>query len=177
MLANGNQCQLGKQFRNCHNGQGVRLPPHHRERWPRYPKGRMGLQRAGQHQIHLCTSGGGPASNGAAFLHLRRICEIHVQKHPEEICPIIFGAIAKVAEYIAEEPRSRSWNIYDLNDFVDLLASDCEEECVLDAVDLLARYRPQVPQISGRRLAALLEKYASAHAQKLREHYRDALVD
>ena len=82
-----------------------------------------------------------------------------------------------MAEYIAEEPRSRSWNIYDLNDFVDLLASDCEEECVLDAVDLLARYRPQVPQISGRRLAALLEKYASAHAQKLREHYRDALVD
>jgi hypothetical protein len=31
MLANGNQLHPGKQFCNCHDGQGVRLHPHHRE--------------------------------------------------------------------------------------------------------------------------------------------------
>jgi hypothetical protein len=111
----------------------------------------------------------------AAFLHLRRICEAHVKEHSDEICPIIGGALAKVAEYIAAEPISRGWNIYDLNDFFDLLTAHCREDCVLDGVDLLARYKSAIPQISGRNLAAILGKYESVRAQELRERHRAVL--
>jgi hypothetical protein len=100
----------------------------------------------------------------AAFLHLRRICEPNVKAHSDEICPIIVGALRKVAEYIAGEPVSRGRNIYDLNDFVDLLTAHCGEGCVLDGVDLLASYKKKIPQISGRNLAAILGKYESIRA-------------
>jgi hypothetical protein len=47
----------------------------------------------------------------AGFLHLRRICEAYIQDHGDEICPIVVGALSKVAEYIAAEPDQRGWNI------------------------------------------------------------------
>jgi hypothetical protein len=99
--------------------------------------------------------------NDAGFLHLRRICEAYVKEQSDEICLIIFGGLSKVAEYIAEEPISRGWNIYDLNDFFDLLTAHCGEDCVLDGVDLLAGYKRGIQQISGRNLAAILGRYES----------------
>jgi len=111
----------------------------------------------------------------AAFLHLRRICEVHLKDYPEDLCPILLSTIGKVADYMAAEPHSRGWTIYDLDDFFDLLAAHCEEGCVLDGVDLMARYKPRIPQISGRKLVATLAKYGSARAQELRERHRDAL--
>jgi len=80
-----------------------------------------------------------------------------------------------VAEYIAEEPRSRGWSIYDLDEYCDLLVAHCDDKCILDGVDLLASYKPRIPQISGRKLAAILRKYESARAQELRERHRGAL--
>ena len=110
-----------------------------------------------------------------AFLHLRRICEVHVKDHPEDICRILLSVLGKVADFMAAEPHSRGWTIYDLNDFFDLLATHCEENCVLDGIDLMANYKRRIPQISGRQLAAILEKSESARAQDLRERHRDAL--
>ena len=112
----------------------------------------------------------------AGFLHLRRICKTHVKEHSDEVCPIIAGALAKVAAYIAADPASREWNIYDLNDFFDLLMAGCGEDCVLDGVVLLASYKREIPQISGRKLAAILGKYESVRAQELRERHRALLL-
>jgi hypothetical protein len=111
----------------------------------------------------------------AAFLHLRRICEAHVKEHRDEICPIIVRALVKVSEYIAAEPKSRSWNAYDLDQFFDLLVENCDAKCILDGVELMAIYKRRIPQISGRKLAAILEKDDSVRAQELRERHRDAL--
>jgi hypothetical protein len=111
----------------------------------------------------------------AAFLHLRRICEAHVKKYGEEVCPIIVRALESVAEYIAEEPRSRGWSIYDLDEYCDLLVAHCDEKCI--GVDLLASYKLRIPQISGRKLTAILRQHESARAQELRERHRGALEE
>jgi hypothetical protein len=39
---------------------------------------------------------------------------------------MLLSAIGKVADYIAVEPHSRGWTIYDLDDFFDLLVAHCE---------------------------------------------------
>ncbi len=111
----------------------------------------------------------------AAFLHMRRICEVHLKDHSNKLCPILLGALLRIANYIAEEPCVRGWNIYDLDELFDLLAAHGEEDHVLDGVDLMASYKSRVPQISGGKLAAVLAKYESARAQELRERHRDML--
>jgi hypothetical protein len=110
-----------------------------------------------------------------AFLHLRRICGIHLKDHPEDLCPIILGALRKLADYIAAEPRSRGWNMYDLEDFFDVLLACGREDCVLDGVILMLSYKARIPGISGKELAAVLGRYQSARAEQLRERHRDAL--
>src|SRR4029077_16838049 len=111
----------------------------------------------------------------AAFLHLRRICEVHVKDRPDDLCSILLSALAKVADYMAVEPKARGWTIYDLNDFFDLLAAHCGEDCVLDGVDLMANYKSRLPQISGRSLAAVLDRYTCDRAKSLRKRYHDVL--
>jgi hypothetical protein len=107
----------------------------------------------------------------AGFLHLRRICEVYVNDHSEEMCPMIVTALARIAEYIAEEPDQRGWNVYDLDEFLNLLTARCNEQCVLDGVDLLAGYKSRIPQISGRKLLAIIDKYESARAIELKERH------
>jgi hypothetical protein len=103
----------------------------------------------------------------AAFLHLRRICDVYVKNTPEDICPIVLTALESIAEYIAAEPRSRSWSVYDLQEFLDLLAGNCNEECVLDGVALVLKYKARIPHL-GMNLARTLGGYESARAQDLR---------
>ena len=93
----------------------------------------------------------------------------------KKVCPIIVEGLAKVAEYIVADPASRGWNIYELNDFFDLLIVHCREDCVLNGVDLLASYKREIPQISGRNLATILGKYESVRAEELGERHRAVL--
>jgi hypothetical protein len=113
--------------------------------------------------------------NAGAFLHLRRICAAHIVNAPEEICRVILMAIEKAAEYIAAEPRSRAWQVYDLQEFFDLLTEKCPELCVLDGVALMLTYKPRIPGISGRAIARILSKYESARAEELKTRYADEL--
>jgi len=111
----------------------------------------------------------------AGFLHLRRICAAYVKEHGEQICPLIVRALARAAEYISAEPDRREWHAYDLDEFLDLLVAHCQERCVLEGVDLLASYKSRIPQLSGRKLAAILGKYESSHAKEIQERHRAAL--
>jgi hypothetical protein len=111
----------------------------------------------------------------AAFLHLRRICDVHIKNNPDGLCPIVLTALEKAAEYIAAEPRSRAWNVYDLREFLTLLAENCPEDCVLDGVALMLDYKARIVGISGRELGGILGRYQSARAEELRARYIDAL--
>jgi hypothetical protein len=113
--------------------------------------------------------------DAAAFLHLRRICELNVKDNPDSLCPILLEALERAAEYIAVEPRSRAWSVDDLPEFLDLLAESCPQDCVLDGVALMLDYKSRIPGISGRALAAILGKYQSARADELRARNVDGL--
>jgi len=118
----------------------------------------------------------GPYAN-AAFLHLRRICDVYIKNDSESLCPIVLAALGRLAKYIAVEPGARIWSVYDLQEFFDLLAESCPEDCVLDGVALMLDYKPMIPGISGRALAGILDRYQSARAEELRARYGDALRD
>jgi len=107
----------------------------------------------------------------AGFLHLRRICQAYLNDHTEEICSMIVTALARIADYIAEAPDQRGWNIYDLDEFLNLLTARGNEQSVLDSVDSLAGYKSRIPQISGRKLLAILDKYESARAIEMKERH------
>ena len=111
----------------------------------------------------------------AAFLHLRRICGAHITDWAENLCPIVLTALERVAEYVAAEPQSRAWSVYDLQEFFDLLSESCPQDYVLDGVALMLGYKSRIPNISGRELAGILSRYESVRAEELRARYRDAL--
>jgi hypothetical protein len=108
----------------------------------------------------------GPYCDGA-FFNLRRICDAHIKSHPESLCPIMLAALERLAEYIAEEPRSRGWNVYDLQECFDLIAENCNETFVLDAVALMIRYRARIANLAIN-LTPIVDRYESARAEQLR---------
>lgn len=111
----------------------------------------------------------------AGSLHLRRIWEAHVREHSANIGPLILRALEKLADFIASEPRSRGWSVYEMWDYFDLLAEHCSEDCALDGLALMLSYKPKIPCLSGTGLAAALDRFQSARAQQLRSQYSQEL--
>jgi len=108
----------------------------------------------------------GPYCEGA-FLNLRRICDAYIKINPKSLCAIMLAALEKLAEYIAEEPRSRGWNVHDLQEMFDLVAENCDESYVLDGVASMVKHRARIPNFSID-LGGIVGRYKSARAQELR---------
>ncbi|HTM87481.1 MAG TPA: hypothetical protein VL155_04715, partial [Terriglobales bacterium] len=102
-----------------------------------------------------------------ALFNLQRIFNVYASNHRDALCSIMLTALQGLAEYIAGDIRSRVWNVYDLRECFDLIANNCEEQCVLEAVALILRYRHRIPDV-GLNLAGVLDRYESARAQGLR---------
>lgn len=113
--------------------------------------------------LKSCVSG---SYDNDSFLHLRRICEVHVKTHPEDVCPVILEAMEKIAQYIIEAPGPRAWNAYELDEYFDLLSEHCNEECVLDGVNLLLGYG--LRSFFATKLTTVLSRYESPRASELR---------
>jgi hypothetical protein len=103
----------------------------------------------------------------SAFHHFGRICKAHIRDNAASLCQIILRALEKCVEYIASEPVSRQWNVYDLEEYLDLLEENCAEDCVIDGVTCLLRKRLQIPSFPFGKLAAILGRYKSNRAHEL----------
>lgn len=112
---------------------------------------------------------------GAGFLHLRRICEFHIEAHSIDICPMVAEAFEKVIEYISAEPDSKRWKMYEAWEFFDLLVGNCNENAVLNAVALLLDQHANLPDVSGRHLGNIMARYDSPRARDLVQQHREVL--
>lgn len=114
----------------------------------------------------------GPYCDGA-YSSLHRIFVAHIKEHAKDLCPVMVAALAKTAEHIAEDPASRHWKVYDLQDSFGLIAAHCGEEAVLDSVDSLLKHRTRIPGFVAD-VTGILAKHKSARAQELARNWRTA---
>jgi hypothetical protein len=105
------------------------------------------------------------------LLHFRRICQTQIETYRERLCPLIFRALQVVREYMnTAAPSASNWAVsLHLEELFELLADNCGENVVLNAVESMTDLTSADWVVSTARLSSIVRRYSSDRSQAILE--------